>query len=403
VPGLQVAHNTATDVGALVMLSDSDGTVARLMVHDNEVRNAGEDGAILLARGVHGVTIERNRLQAGAGAAVLFDDSRGSGSTDDVQLIGNDISGFQWAIRTDGTRGSASIVARGNRMVDVQRSGLAIDSTSPGSDVDARGNWWGRSSGLPAGATRGTVDASAPLRLIGVDAPTAIYVGGSGVVAVRLVSELDTQPAAAAGGFAVTFSSSSATLEASIVAVTRGRASTIITAGTTAGSTTTIATLDAETATATTRVVAAGGGAADDAPAAPGAADSRPPISRYVAKSTFLKRTLRFSLSRGFRQAVSTNQHASVRTTYLISHYDAQRMRLRPRTNYTHRPFVIARVRTRAIRGNRIVTAPVNARPAFAIRRAHRRIAVQVLSVVRTPKGQIRRSSRRLVLPANVL
>jgi hypothetical protein len=231
-----------------------------------------------------------------------------------------------------------------------------------------------------------------------------VYVSGSGVVAVRLVGAAGTAPETAADGFAITFGSSAAAVDAPTVKLVKGRASTFFTAGAAAGSAVTTATLDSETVSATTRIIAAGGGAIDDGAAAPSVADARPrPVSRYVARSAFLKRTLRFSLSKGFRQAVATNRHASVRTTYMISHYDARAMRLRPVTNYTHRPFVIARVRTRAIRGSRIVTAPVNARPAFAIKRANRRVAVHVLSVIRTADGKVRRGSSRLVLPADAL
>jgi hypothetical protein len=90
-----------------------------------------------------------------------------------------------------------------------------------------------------------------------------------------------------------------------------------------------------------------------------------------------------------------------VRTTYLISHYDARRLGLRSRRNRTHQPFVIARVRTRAIRGRRIVTARLNPRPAFALRRSNLRISVQVVTVVRTRDGEQRNGYRRIVIPAN--
>lgn len=402
VPGLRVAHNTATKTGSLLAVADSDGSVVRLQVVDNDVRDSGAAGAIVLGRGVQAITIERNRLTGGTGSALQIDDSRGAGSTHDVQLSGNDIAGFASAIHVAGDGAGSGIIVRGNRLVDVQRSGVAIDNTSTSGVIDARSNWWGRNAGLSAGAVRGAVDVSAPLQLVGVDAPTSIFVGGSGAVSVQLVGAADGSPEPAASGIAISFSSTNAAVDAASVPLVKGRATTLITAGLTIGDTTTTATLDGETVRAVTRIVAAGVPLVAD-PSAPGEAAARRPISHFVATSGFLTRTLRFAPSRGFQQIVRTNRPASVRTTYLISPTDARLLRLRmPALRYdTRQSYVIARVHTRAIRGTRVVTAPFNERAAFAIRRADRRIAVFALTVVTTPNGQTRRGSKRLVLPAN--
>lgn len=398
-PNLRVRFNEVHDSGSLVVLSNTDAIAAPTVVNDN--RGDGfTASAIYVGRGVRGASVERNVLRGGQGAFVRTGDDHGTGTTSDLTIRANDASGFGSGISLGGTTLTGGVAAHGNRLVDVQRSGAALENSTSGL-LDARRNWWGTSAGLAAGAVRGTgIDASEPLRLVGVFAPAQLLVGGSGEVAVRLIGPVGGEPERDATGFAVTFSSSAATVDASSVTLRQGSASTLITAGTTPGTTTTTATLDGESVTATTTVLPAGS-QVDDSIALPSVAESRPTVhlASYLVKTRVLPRTLRRSLTNGFKQRVSTNLQASVRTTYMISHYDARRLGLRPRSNRTHQPFILARVRTRAIRGTRIVTAPVNERPAYAIRHAKFRIAVNVLTVVRSRKGYVRRHYRRIVLP----
>jgi hypothetical protein len=395
--GLRITGNRSYGVGSLLALSDADGSTQRIQVHDN----VGEDfsaHAIHLGRGVRAVTVERNRLAGGTRAALRIDAWRGSGSTADVVLRANDLSGFGAGISVDASL-DGLLQARGNRIVDVQRAGPAVSSSSPGT-VDVRRNWWGTSAGPAAGAVVGA-DASEPLRLVGVEAPSQLFAGGTGVIAVQLVGPFGGASEPDASGFTIQFSTTAAGVAQQAVTFAQGRASTLLHASS-VGTTTTTATLDGETVTATTRIVPPGN-TGDDSLAEPsaGQARPRPAALAFVASRQFITSALRDAPTVGFKQRVTTNQHASVRATYMISHYDARRLGLRPRTNHTRNPFVIARVHTRPIRGTRIVTAPIGPRPAFALRQADFRVAVHVVTVVRTRDGQQRAGQRRIVIPVN--
>ena len=355
----------------------------------------------MLGAGVQGLTIERNVIDGATGAALTLDGSFGAGASIDLLVRANDITGTARAIDVRGGGLTGTLRVRGNRLVDVRRGGRAIGNASTGT-VDARGNWWGLSSGLDAAAfVGGGIDTSDPLRLVGVEAPAAVLVGGSGALAVRLAGPADAVQEASSIGLYASFSSSAATVDTTRVLFRTGRAETFFTAGTSPGSTSHAAALDSERVTAATRILPPGG-VADDTPAEPSVAEVRVPVIPYRARTRTIGRSYARSITGGLKQWVSTNRHASVRMTYLISHYDARRLGLRPRTNRTHNPFVIARVRTRPIRGTRIVSAPMNRRPAWAIRHYGRRLAVYQVSVIRTRDGQVRRSHRRIVLPAMV-
>ncbi len=396
VPGMQVRDNAAQSIGTFVRIADTVGAA----IDGN--RSSGHTGpAIHVGAGVTGLAIARNVLDSGSAAALLLDATIGTGVTSDVLATANDVTGFVHAVnaRAGGLAGRLRI--RGNRLVDVARGGAAIANAASGT-IDARGNWWGISAGPGGGMLQGAnVDASEPLRLVGIDAPSAVMVGGSGVLAVRLAGAADAVQEASSIGLVARFSSSAATVDPSSVQLRQGEARTVFTAGTTTGTTAHAAALDSERVTASTKVVPLGG-EVDDTPAVPSVAEQRVPVVPYRARTRMIGRSYARSLTAGIKQWVWTNKHASVRTTYVISHYDARRLGLRPRTNRTHNPFVIARVRTRAIRGRRVVSAPINRRPAWAIRKFGQRLAVTQISVIRTRDGKVRHSYRRIVLPAMV-
>ena len=60
-----------------------------------------------------------------------------------------------------------ALVLRGNRIIVTPAQNVVVNALTSGS-IDARRNWWGRSAGLPSSAFNGPVDASEPLRLVGV-------------------------------------------------------------------------------------------------------------------------------------------------------------------------------------------------------------------------------------------
>ncbi len=84
----------------------------------------------------------------------------------------------------------------------------------------------------------------------------------------------------------------------------------------------------------------------------------------------------------------------------MVSHYTAKLLGLRPRRSTTHEPFVIGKVRTRAIQGRRLVTVDIRKRPRFAIARYGKRVEVLVVTHVRTTDGTTRSVYRRIVIPA---
>ncbi len=399
VPGLRVRANTVIDSGSLLVLSDSDGSSQRILVQDN--LGSGFIGhAIRLGRGVVGATIERNRIAGATGAALRIADGRGTGTSSDLLVRANDITDVRSAVSAADDVLAGALVVRGNRIVATSDQNVVVSSITSGS-IDARRNWWGRSAGLADGAVNGPADVTEPLRLVGVDAPAAVLVNGSGVASVRLVGAVGSGPEADAAGFPVTFAADGSSLDASQVTLAFGSASTLFTAGATAGSTTVTATLDGEQVRATVRILAAG----SQVPAGlaePSSAEAAPPragkFTAVVARTGRLSR----ALSAGLQQVVVTNRPSSVRTTYMVSHYTAKLLGLRPRTSPTREPFVIAKVRTRALTGRRVVTARIAPRPRFAIARYPGRVEVMVVTHVRTKSGAVRRSWRRIVLPSKV-
>jgi hypothetical protein len=393
VPGLHVLANTAAATRSFLVLADTNGATDRVRIRENVVSSSAGP-AIQVGGGVTGVTLERNELRDGSSAAIRVSSDRGTGPTSDMIVRANDITGFAGAVHAAGESLTGAIILRGNRLMDIQRAGWAIRSESPSGTIDARRNWWGRNTGLPTASFVGSVDASEPLQLLGLEVPASVLIGGSGVAAVRLATSSGATIDPDAAGFPVTFSTTAATLVATQIRLDDGRASTRFTAGTTPGSTTTTATLDDESLSASTRIVST----ASEVDSSP-AADVSPLLPAWIASSRVLERTLPDALRIGFRQHVSTNIHASVRTDYFISHYDARVLGLRPHSATTREPFLIARVRTRPIRGSRIVTARINPRPAWALARTNRRIAVQVVSLVRTGDGRRHSEQRRIVLP----
>ena len=400
VPGLRVRGNAIVDSGPLLVLSDTDGSTDRVLVQDN-VGTTFTGPAIHLGGGIDGLTIERNRLSGGTGSALRLADGRGTGTSRDIVVQGNDISGFGSALTALRDSLDGTFVLRGNRLV-LDPTGTAITNDTVSGTVDARRNWWGQSTGLPASRFSGAVDGSEPLRLVGVDAPAAVFVGGSGVATVRLVGAIGSGPETAAAGFPVTFSSTNAAIDAPRVTIAFGAASTLFTAGTTAGTTTTIATLDGESVAATTRIVAEGG-ALPAGPAAPSVADSAAPKpAAFLATVKFLTGRYHRALTSGLTQLITTNRAASVRTTYLVSAFTAKRLGLRPASSTSREWFVIGKVRTRAIRGTRTVTVDIGRRPRYAIARADHRVEVIVVTHIRTVGGVQRSLSRRVVLPARI-
>ncbi len=398
VPGMRVRHNVLGNSGPLLVLSDTDGSADRVLVQDNVALDLNGHG-IRLGGGVDGISIERNRLSGGT-VTLRVSDERGIGRSRDIVFRSNDVSGARTAVSAAGNVLDDALVLRGNRIIVAPAQDVVVNTMTSGG-IDARRNWWGRSAGLPATAFNGPVDASEPLRLVGVEAPAAVLVGGSGVVAVRLVGPVGGTPETDAAGFPVTFTTSNAMLDATSVTVAFGSASTLFTAGASAGETTTIATLDGESVRATTQILAAG----SDVPAGtaePSVAESAPPARAGFRTSVRRAGRVTVALRNGLSQRVVTNRPASVRTTYLVSHYTAKLLGLRARRSTTREPFVIGRVRTRAIRGSRYVTVPIRTRPRFAIARYGKRVEVLVVTHVRALDGTTRSSYRRLVLPARV-
>lgn len=398
VPGLQVRRNTVSNSGPLLVLSDTDGSTDRVQVQDNVALDLNGH-AVRLGGGVRGITIERNRLVGGT-VTLRVSDERGTGRSSDIVFRANDVTGVRTAVSAAGDALADALVLRGNRIIVAPAQDVVVNTLTSGT-IDARRNWWGRSAGLPATAFTGAVDASEPLRLVGVEAPAAVLVGGSGVVAVRLVGPIGGSPETDAAGFPVTFTTSNATLDAASVTVAFGSASTLFTAGTTAGETTTVATLDGESVRATTRILGAG----SDVPAGtaePSVADSAPPARTGFRTSVRRAGRLAVALRNGLSQTIVTNRPASVRTTYLVSHYMAKLLGLRPRRSTTREPFVIGTARTRAIQGRRLVTVDIRTRPRYAIARYGQRVEVLVVTHVRALDGTTRSSYRRIVLPATV-
>lgn len=397
VPGLRVRHNTVSNSGPLLVLADTDGSDERVLVQDN-VGLQLNGHAIRLGGGVDGITIERNRLVGGT-VALSLSDERGTGPSRDIVFRANDVSGVRTAVNASGALLDDALELRGNRLLTTSDQNVIVNSMTSGS-IDARRNWWGRSAGLASTAVNGPADVSEPLRLVGVEAPAAVLTGGSGVVSVRLVGPIGGSAEPDAAGFPVTFASNNATLDATSVTVAFGTASTLFTAGAATGTTTTTATLDGESVSATTKVLPAG----SDVPtglAEPSVAESAAPRIGFRASVQFTGR-LAVALRSGFSQVVVTNRAASVRSTYLVTHYTARLLGLRPSTSTTHEPFVIGKVRTRAIQGRRIVTVAMRSRPRFAIARYGKRVEVFVVTHVRTSDGTTRSLYRRIVLPATV-
>ncbi|MCW2921619.1 MAG: Cna protein B-type protein [Thermoleophilia bacterium] len=397
VPGLHVRHNVLSNSGPLLVLADTDGSTERVLVQDN-VGLQLNGHAIRLGGGLDGVTIERNRLVGGTVSLYVSDD-RGTGTSRDIQFRANDVSGVRTAVSASGAVLGDPLVVRGNRLLTDGAQNVVVSSITSGS-IDARRNWWGRSAGLATSAVNGPADVSEPLRLVGVEAPAAVLVGGSGVVSVRLVGPIGGNAETDAAGFPVTFTSTNATLDAASVTVAFGTASTLFTAGTSAGSTTTTATLDGESVSATTKILANG----SDVPtglAEPSVAESAAPRIGFRASVQATGR-LAVALRNGLSQIVVTNRSASVRTTYLVSHYTARLLGLRPATSTSHDPFVIGAARTRAVQGRRLVTVEIRQRPRFAIARYGKRVEVLVVTHVRTSDGTTRSVYRRIVLPATV-
>ncbi len=400
VSGLRVRRNTVVDSGPLLVLSDTDGASEELRVQDN-VGTGFVGPAIRLGGGVDGLTIERNRLTSGTGTALHVSDERGTGRSRNILVRANDISGFHSAIDAGGDSIDDALVLRGNRIVIDATGDVIANSTTVGK-IDARLNWWGHNTGLASDAATGLVDASEPLRLVGVDAPGAVFVGGSGVVSVRLVGASGSGPATEAAGFPVTFASTNATLDATQVTIGFGTASALFTADTTPGTTTTTATLDGETVSATTRILAMGR-QVPPGPAEPSVADGSGGLaSRFVARIRLRTALLGRALSDGITQFVGSSRPASVRTTFYVTHHTAKKLGLRPRTSPTHEPFVIGKARTRAVSGARSVTVHIRHRPRFAIARYGHRVEVFVVTHVRTKDGVTRTVHRRFAIPASV-
>ena len=397
VPGMRIRTNSVIDSGPLLVLSDTDGSTERVLVQDNIGLDLSGHG-FRLGGGLAGVTIERNRLSGGT-VALRLSDERGTGTSKDIVFRANDVSGVQSIVNASGDVLDDALVLRGTRLIAASDQNAVVNSMTSGT-IDARRNWWGRSTGLAAGAVNGPADVSEPLRLVGVEAPAAVLVNGSGVVAVRLVGPVGSGPETDAAGFPVTFTTTNATLDAAQVTVAFGTASTLFTAGTVAGSTTTVATLDSESVSATTKILATGSSVPTGS-AEPSVAEAAAPRVGFRAS---VQRTgrLAVALSNGFTQVVVTNRAASVRSTYLVSHYTARLLGLRPSTSTSHDPFVIGTARTRAIQGRRLVTVDVRTRPRFAIARYGKRVEVLVVTHVRTSDGTTRSAYRRIVLPATV-
>jgi hypothetical protein len=398
VPGLHVRSNLLSDSGPLLVLSDTDGSADRVLVQDNVALDL-HGHAIRLGGGIDGITVERNRLVGGT-VALHVSDGRGTGHSRDIVFRANDVSGVQTIVNASGDALDDALVLRGNRLLADTAQNVVVNSMSSGT-IDARRNWWGRSAGLTAAATNGPADVSEPLRLVGVEAPAAVYVGGSGVVSVRLAGPIGSGPDADAAGFPVTFTSSNATLDAASVTVAFGTASTLFTAAPSAASTTTDATPDSETVSAPTKLLPVGT-TLPTGPAAPSVAEGSARLVTGLRASVRRTGRLAVALSNGLSQVVVTNRAASVRTTYMVSHYTAKLLGLRPRRSPTHEPFVIGAARTRAIQGRRLVTVDIRTRPRFAIARYGKRVEVIVVTQVRTADGTTRTIYRRIVLPATV-
>lgn len=398
-PGLVISANTISDSASLLALADTDSTTSeQLRVSDN-VGTDFTGPALHLGGGVRSVEVTGNRFAGGVDAALRISDARGTGASSGIELRGNDVSRFAFGIHATGGAYEGTLLARGNRIVAISLGGSAVHSTLSKGSVDASRNWWGRNAG-PASGTSGTsLTVSEPLRLVGVEAPAAIFVGGSGVVTVRLVGPVGGAAEPAARGFAVAFTSTSARLDAASVAVSGGVASTLITAGDAPGSTTTTVTLDEERVTATTKMQSLGSDLATG-PAEPTTAATQ--AAGFLASTTFDARSFARAVRVGITQVVTTNRLASVRASFFVSHRDARALGLRPRTSPTHQLFLVGTALTRARAGTRNLTVSLSPRARSALARSNRRIEVRAYTRFRSTQGQQRVFWTRIVLPSKL-
>ncbi|MCW2927824.1 MAG: hypothetical protein JWM86_1792 [Thermoleophilia bacterium] len=395
--GLQLVDNLVRGGGSLLDIADSDGAADPILVARNVATNLSGH-AISIGAGVRGVTVRQNRFLAIGGAAIEVHDLVGEGATSDLAIRGNDVEDARYAVRARSIVLEGAVTIRSNRFVALRTAAL-VNQSPLGATLDARGNWWGRSAGAaPATLIGAGIDASTPLRLVGVDAPAAIRVGSSGEVGIRLVGPVGGEPDADIAGFPVTFTSSLAEVEPRTVVVA-GRARTLITAGSNPGESETVATLDDEVVRATTLILPSGavlpGGTAEPTVAAT-------PIPRFTATIQLVRRWAGRALGRGIAHVVTSNRPSSVRTVASVDHVTARLLGLRPATSTTRNPYQVGRVVTRAATGRRVVTVRLDADVRTLIRDYGHPVAIHLVTRVGTASGARRLAYRRIVLPAGV-
>jgi hypothetical protein len=359
---------------------------AATVSHEVTVRGIGSGQARVTGQLALDAPAALSRLAfSGAASGVLV---RGSAH---VTISSSSFDGSSTPIQVDGAATAGTIFARGNRIV-----GGPLVNGSALATIDARRNWWGSNAGTSALQQVGSVDVSDPLHLAGVSAPALLLPGSSGELAVTLVGA-DGVVEPAAGGFDVSFTTTSGTLDATRVGVTRGRAAALLTA-TTPGAVTVTATLDAEQLTATTEVRAATRPGPASADARPAATVAHP----FVARMRVLRRGLSHALSRGVRIVVASNRRTSVRGWAYVDARIARQLGLRDPRSDSFEPFIIGKVHTRAAAGSRIVRIELSRRARYAMSRYDHRFAIFVVARISTSSGATRLTWRRVALPGNV-
>lgn len=399
VPGLQVLGNRVVNGSGLLSISSTDGADGRVVVRGNTGDGFSGD-AITVGVGAIGVDIERNRLRNGVGAAVLFVDGAGVGTTSDVRVLGNDVEGFASALRAAHRSNAGMVVARGNRFVDTARGGYDVYNLSSDTSLDARGNWWGAND--PAVRIHGVSDVRGALRLDALLAPATLRPGGSGEVRAQLAGVEGGEPEANAGWFAAAFTTTNGSLDRTSVDFELGAASVLLTVPARDGSTTTTATLDAETVSATTRIDATASPSNEDdvTISEPGSAAGPAARPRLVSSVEVIGSRAR-TLTEGIRMSMFLHRIVVVRETVTISHRTAVNLGLRPADSALRTRLVVGTSYTRVKPGRRTII--VRLRPTYrrAVAQIDRMVGVQVQTVVTAPHMR-RVVTRRVELPRSV-
>jgi hypothetical protein len=260
--GADVTGN-ATDGDATFFVGQ--GVVGGLVAGNSVAGAAGT--AIFLASGNSGLVIRGNSIGGlGSGPAsssgIRLSAAFGAApANEDVDILGNAITGRSAAIRIDDAMYTGALDVRFNRIAG-NGIGIRDDDSSVAHTVDAADNWWGCNEGAGA-AGCDTIDGTAatsveadPHLVFGLTAPSSVFTGAT--AAVRATLERNSAGDAPAPNLTpptpVAFATTLGTVAPS--ATTAGGVATAgFAAGETPGTATFTATLDGASATAQTRIL----------------------------------------------------------------------------------------------------------------------------------------------------